>query len=68
VHNVNDVRQIEKHTAEPLLPSPSCLEVEIAIVKLKKHISPASAEIPAQLIQAADETLVSAIHKLINSI
>jgi hypothetical protein len=39
VHNVNDVRQIEVHTAEPLVPGPSHLEVEIAIAKLKKFKS-----------------------------
>jgi hypothetical protein len=27
VHNVSDVRQIEVHTAEPLVPGPSRLEV-----------------------------------------
>jgi hypothetical protein len=32
VHNVSDVRQIEVHTAEPLVPGAS-LEVEIAIAK-----------------------------------
>jgi hypothetical protein len=31
VHNVSDVRQIEAHTAEPLVPGPSRFEVEIAI-------------------------------------
>jgi hypothetical protein len=31
VHNVSDVRQIEVHTAEPIVPDPSHLEVEIAI-------------------------------------
>jgi hypothetical protein len=31
VHNVSDVRQIEIHTSEPLVPGPSHLEVEIAI-------------------------------------
>jgi hypothetical protein len=35
VHNVSDVRQIEVHTAEPLVPDPSRLEVEIAIATLK---------------------------------
>jgi hypothetical protein len=35
VHNVSEVRQIEVHMAEPLVPGPSCLEVEIAIAKLK---------------------------------
>jgi hypothetical protein len=33
VHNVSDVKQIEVHTAEPLVPGPSRLEVEIAIAK-----------------------------------
>jgi hypothetical protein len=33
VLNVIVVRQIEVHTAEPLVPGPSHLEVEIAIVK-----------------------------------
>jgi hypothetical protein len=36
-HNVSDVRQIEVHTAEPLVPGPSPLEVETAIAKLKKE-------------------------------
>jgi hypothetical protein len=52
VHNVTDVRQIEVLTAEPLLPGPNRLEVEISIAKLKKYT----------------EILLSAIHKLINSV
>jgi hypothetical protein len=36
VYNVSDVRQIEVHTAEPLLPGHSCLGVEITNTKLKK--------------------------------
>jgi hypothetical protein len=68
VHNISDVRQIEVHMAEPLVSDPSRLEVEIAIVKLKKYKSPGSDQIPAQLIQAGGEMLLSAIHKLINSI
>jgi hypothetical protein len=67
VHNVSDVRQIEVHTAEPLVPGPS-LEVEIAIAKLKKYESPGSDQIPAELIQAGGDILLSAIHKLINSV
>jgi hypothetical protein len=35
VHRVSDVRQIEIHTAEPLVPDPSPFEVEIAIENLK---------------------------------
>jgi hypothetical protein len=68
MHNVIDVRQIEVHTAEPLVPSPIRLEVEIAIAKLKKYKSPGSVQIPAELIQAGGEILLSEIHKLINSV
>jgi hypothetical protein len=42
VHRVSDVRQIEIHTAEPLVPDPSPFEVEIAIAKLKRFKSPGS--------------------------
>jgi hypothetical protein len=68
VHNVRDVRQIEIHTAEPLVPGPSHLEVEIATAKLKKYKSPGSDQIPSELYQAGGETLVSVIHKFINSL
>jgi hypothetical protein len=68
VHNVSDFRQIEVHTAEPLVPGPSRLEVEIAIAKLKKYKSPGSDQIPAELIQPGSEILLSEIHKLINSV
>jgi hypothetical protein len=47
MHNVSDVRQIEVHTAEPLVLGPSCLEVELAIAKLKNYKSPGSDQIPA---------------------
>ena len=40
VHGVNDVRQAEIHTAEPLVPEPSAFGVEMAIEKLKRHKSP----------------------------
>jgi hypothetical protein len=35
---------------------------------LKKYKSPDSDQIPAELIQAGGEILLSAIHKLINSV
>jgi hypothetical protein len=37
VHRVSDVRHIEIHTAEPLVPDP--FEVEITIAKLKMYKS-----------------------------
>jgi hypothetical protein len=70
VRNVGDVRQIEVHTAESLIPGPSCLEVEIASAKLKKYSYklPGNDQIPAELIQAGGEMLLSAVHKHINSV
>jgi hypothetical protein len=41
MHNVCDVRQIV-HTAEPLVPGRSRLEVEISIAELKKYKLPGS--------------------------
>jgi hypothetical protein len=40
VHGVHDVRQMDIHMAEPLIPEPSLVEVEIAIGKLKSYKSP----------------------------
>jgi hypothetical protein len=68
VHGVSDVRQAEIHTAEPLVPEPSALEVELAIEKLKSPKSPGSDQIPAELIKAGGWTIHCAIHKLIISI
>jgi hypothetical protein len=66
VHNVSDVRQIEIHTAEPLVPGPSHVEDEIA--KLRKYKSPDSDQIPAEVTQAGGEALVSVIRKFTDSI
>jgi len=38
-HGVNDVRQSEIQTAEALVPEPSAFEFEMAIEKLKTHIT-----------------------------
>jgi hypothetical protein len=63
VHGVHDVRQIEVHTAEPLISDSSPFEAEIAVAKLKKYKLPASDQIPAELFQARGETLQSEMHK-----
>jgi hypothetical protein len=39
-HGVHNVRQMNIHTAEPLVPEPSLVEVEIAIGKLKSYKFP----------------------------
>jgi hypothetical protein len=54
--------------AEPLVPGPSRLVVEIAVTKLKKYKSPGSDQILAELIQAGGEILLSVIYRLINSV
>ena len=40
------------HKAEPLMPEPSALEVEMAIEKLKTHKSPGIDQITTELIKA----------------
>jgi hypothetical protein len=54
--------------AEPSVPDPSYLEVETAVAKLKKYNSPGNDKIPAELIQAGSKSLLSEIHKHINSV
>jgi hypothetical protein len=56
------------HTAEPLVPEPSIVKVEIAIGKLKKYKSSGTAQIQAELFKAGSETLCSEMQLLIRSI
>jgi hypothetical protein len=67
VHGVHDVRQMDIHTAEPLVPEHGLVEAEIAIGKLKSYKSPGTDQIPTELIKARGETC-SEIHQLIYSI
>jgi hypothetical protein len=68
VRRVSDVRQIEIHKAELIVPYPSPFEVEIAIVKLNTYKSPGSDQIPPAMIEAGGEILRSDIQKRLNSI
>jgi hypothetical protein len=68
VHGVNDVRQTEIRTEEPLVPESSAFEVEIAMEKIKSHKSPGTDQIPAELIKTGGRTIHSEIHKLTNSV
>jgi hypothetical protein len=68
VQGVNDVRQTEVHTAEPLVPEPRAFEVEMAIEKLKRQKSPGTDHIPAELIKARGRIIRSESHKFIISI
>jgi len=68
IHGVNDVRQTEIHTAEPLVPETSAFEVELAAEELKSHKSPRIDRIPAELIKTGGRTIRYEIHKLIISV
>ena len=59
MHEDNDVGEIEIKTAEPLIPDPTLLEVEIAIEKLKKYKSPGIDQIPKELIQNDGNSLLT---------
>jgi hypothetical protein len=52
VNGVDDVRKMDIHTAEPLMPEPSLVEVEISIGKLKSYKFLGIDQIPAELIKA----------------
>jgi hypothetical protein len=65
VHGFHDVRQMDIHTAEPLVPEPSLVEAEIAIGKLNSYETPDTGQIPAELIRTGGEILCSEIHKFI---
>ena len=67
-HGVNNRRQTEIPTAEPLLPEPIAFEVEMAIEKLKRHKSPGTVQIPAALIKTGGRIICPGIHEVINSI
>jgi len=68
IHGVNDVRQTEIQTAEPLVAELSAFEVEMAIENLKRHISPGIDPIPAEVIEAGGRTICSEIQKLVCSV
>jgi hypothetical protein len=68
IHGVHDVRPVDTHTAEPFVPEPSSIIVEIATEKFKSYKFPGTDQISGELIKAGGETLCSEIHRLICSI
>jgi hypothetical protein len=65
VRGVNDVRQTEIHTAEPVVPKSSAFEFELAIEKLKSH---KLHQFPEEVIKARCRKIHYEIHKLTTSI
>jgi hypothetical protein len=66
LQGVNDVRQNEINTAEPLGTQPSPFDVETAIEKLKKYKLLGTDQILAELIQTGGRAVHSEIYKLTN--
>jgi hypothetical protein len=62
MHNIRDVRHVEIHIAEPLIPNSSYLEIQIASAKLRNYNS------HVEKVKSGGEALLSVIHKLFNSI
>jgi hypothetical protein len=60
VHGVHDVRQMDIHMAEPLVPEPSLVKVEIASGKFKRY--KCTDRILSKLFKAGGETLRAEIH------
>jgi hypothetical protein len=52
---MNDIRQTEIHTTEPLAPEPSVFEIGTATDELKSHKSPGVDQISAELIKEGVE-------------
>jgi hypothetical protein len=50
IHRISDVRQMDIHTAEPLVPDPSPFDLHIAIAELKNYKSPGSDKITVELL------------------
>ena len=57
VQGVNDDRETEIHTAEPPVTETSAFEVEMATEKLKRHKSPGTDEISAEMIKVGSRTI-----------
>jgi hypothetical protein len=66
VYCVDDVEQVEIHTAEAIAPDPNYFEVEIAIAKMNKRKFLGTDQILLEMIQAVVETLQSEIYEHIN--
>jgi len=62
VQDVNDVREAEIHSAEPLVPKLSAPAVEMAIEKVCLKKSPDIDQIPAEVIKAGGRTIDSEFH------
>jgi hypothetical protein len=63
VHSVNGIKHTEMHTAESLVFVLCYFEVETGIEELKRPKSPGIDQIPAELIQAGKNIILSLLIK-----
>jgi len=68
INGIHDIRKMDIHTAEILVPEPSLLHIEIAIGNLKSYKSPGTDQIQVELINEEGETLCSEVHKFISTL
>jgi len=68
IHGVNDVRQTELHTAEPLVLEPSAVDFDLVIQNLKVTNHRRIDQIQAELIKAGGRAIHYDIHKRMISI
>jgi hypothetical protein len=57
INGVSDIRHMEIHTCEPLVPESSPFEVKNAIAKMKKYKLSGTDQTSAESIKAGGETL-----------
>jgi hypothetical protein len=50
LYGVNDISQVETHTAEPLVLQSNASETEVAIKMVKKYELPSTDQITAEMI------------------
>jgi hypothetical protein len=67
-HGISVCKQTETHTSEPKMSEPRASEVEKAVEKPKKYISPGNDEIAAELILAGGRIIHYEIHELIKPV
>lgn len=65
VNSVNDFRQTEVHTAQPLVAKPTAFEVEMIVEKFEGYKSHDTDQIPTEMIQALGRIVCFHMHKFI---
>jgi len=65
---VNNIRQMDIYTSEPLVPESSVFQVELAAENVKRKKSSGVDQILVALIKAGSRKICTEIHNFINSV